>query len=708
MSDARLPLSRLFDARAIALVGASEKSMWTRLMVENHRLFGFDSRLHLVNPRSASVFGHATSPSCAAIGDRVDVAYIAVPRAATRDALEDAAAAGIPFALILTSGYAEVGDAGRRDQDELAEFARAHGITLVGPNCLGYINLARRTGITAMVPMLPLVAGGLAIVSQSGSTTIEIMNFAQQQGAGYCFAIALGNEAMLDCAAVMEYLIDLPEAKCIVMFLETIRDPQAFVAAARRAREHGKPVVLVKLGRNALSSAVAQSHTGALVGDDRLFDAMCHRHGLIRVPTVEHAISTAQVAASTGPLERAGVALVSISGGACGLMADLAEDLGLTLPVFSDETCAALRTVMAEYGAIHNPFDLTGAAVQNPGMYTRILDIVSRDPGVGLVAAVNTLPIDAANDRNPPARAAILQGLKESRVPGGIVSHCFRPVTAYGRDVIERESIPFVVGGFEQALRAFANVAWWSQRLRCESAVAGASSVPTALPAGARPQSEHATLAWLAHCGVPVIPTQLARSAAEAVACAARLNAPVALKIASPDIAHKTEAGGVMLGLKDALAVSAAFAQIMANVRQHAPAARIDGVLVVPMRERPLELLVGTLRDPQWGPALVIGLGGIWTEALKDTCTRLLPVTAEEAIDMLQSLRAAPLFKGFRGAPATDLPALAQVIARIGDAALALGPQLESLEVNPLVVDGSRIEALDALAVWSDSGTSAA
>jgi acyl-CoA synthetase (NDP forming) len=701
-------LQRLFDARAIALVGASEKSLWTKLMVDNHRAYGFDARLYLVNPRSESVFGQTTAPSCAAIEDRIDVAYLALPRAAVLDALADVAAAGIPFAMILASGYAEVGAAGRREQETLVEFARARGITLLGPNCLGFVNLASRTGVTAMVPMLPLVEGGIAIVSQSGSTTGEIMNFAQQQGAGYCFAIAMGNEAMLDCAAVMEHLIDRPEVKCIVLFLETIRDPRAFVAAATRARACAKPIVLLKLGRNALSSAVAQSHTGAMVGDDRMFDAMCRRHGLIRVPTVEHAIATAQVVVATGPLKKTGIAVVSISGGACGLLADLAQDQGVELPPFAAQTQQALRALMSDYGAIHNPFDVTGAAVQNPEMYAQILSVVSRDPSIGLVAAVNTLPASAAHDRNPAVRAAILRGLKQSACAGGIVSQCLRPMSDYARDIVERESIPFVVGGFEHALRAFANVAWWSTELQ---AVQHGTSTQVAADSGtaggtlAQPSSERETLEYLSSFGIPVIPVRLARSAGEAVAVADALACAVALKIASPDVAHKTEAGGVRLDVQGKDAVAQAYEDILAAVRERAPQARIDGVLVAPMRKRPLELLVGTQRDPQWGPALLVGLGGIWAEALKDTCLRMLPVTEAEVIEMLESLRAAPLFRGFRGAPATDLQLVARVIVRIAQAALALGPSLDSLEVNPLVVDGGSVEVLDALAVWRRTET---
>jgi acyl-CoA synthetase (NDP forming) len=696
-------LRRLFDARAMALVGASEKSMWTKLMLDNHRSYGFESRLHLVHPRGETVFGQVAAPSCAAIEDSIDVAYVAVPRVAILDALADVAAAGIPFAMILSSGYAEVGDAGRRDQDALVAFARARGVTLLGPNCLGFVNLARRTGVTAMVPMLPIVHGGIAIVSQSGSSTGEMMNFAQQQGAGCCFAMAMGNEAMVDCAAVMEHLIDMPEAKCIVMFLETIRDPQAFVAAAARARAAAKPIVLLKLGRNALSSAVAQSHTGAMVGDDRMFDAMCRRHGLIRVPTVEYAIATAQVLVATGPLKKTGIAVVSISGGACGLLADLAQDHGVELPPFAAQTQQELRALMSDYGAMHNPFDVTGAAVQNPEMYAQILAAVSRDPSIGLVAAVNNLPVSAAHDHSPAVRAAIVRGLQQGACAGGIVSQCLRPMGDYARQIVQRESIPFVVGGFEHALRAFANVAWWSAQLRSAPHGTAAPVVAddgTAGNTAAQPGSERETLDYLRGFGIPVIPVRLARSAGDAVAAAEALACAVALKIASPDVAHKTEAGGVRLDVQGKEAVAHAYEDILAAVRSYAPQARIDGVLIAPMRSRPLELLVGTHRDPQWGPAILVGLGGIWAEALKDTSMRMLPITESEAIEMLESLRAAPLFKGFRGAPATDLQAVARVVVRIAEAALALGPGLDSLEVNPLVIDGSRVEVLDALAVW--------
>lgn len=688
-------LARLFRARHIALVGASAKSSWTQKILENHKRYGFTSTLHLVNRRAEPVLGRSTTATCAAIEAQVDVAYLSVPRAGMMDALKDVAEARIPYAIMLTSGFAEIGEEGRREQEVLVQFARANGIAFLGPNCLGFVNHDAHTGITAIPPVLPLIPGRIGIISQSGYAANEMMSFGQQQNIGYSFSCATGNEAMVECSEIMEYLVDDDAVDSIVLFLEAIRDPSGFVAAAERARCKGKPVVVVKLGRNELSSAVAMSHTGGLVGDDTVFDAVCDRYGIVRCATLDEAVTTANLIGSIGPITKPGVGFISISGGTCGLIADLAQEHGVSLPAFTDETKAQLGNVMAEYGATHNPFDITGAAVHQPELFEKAISVIAKDPQIGMLAVVHTLPPSVDVDPSKVARASMAKGLRESGLPGGLISQCMRPVSPYARQMLTDDPVAFAIGGFELALRAMSKLWWWSQRRNSTRATTSVLA-----PQGPRPTSERETLAFLGQSGVPVIPVRLAKSPDDASTIAAEIGGAVVMKIASPDIAHKTDIGGVKLGIVGADAARSAYAEIMASVGRHAPDAHIDGVLVVPMRHSAFELLVGTHNDPLWGPSIMVGLGGIWVEALKDTRMRLLPVTPAEVVEMLESLRAAPLLKGSRGSKPADLAALSTAIAQIGDAALALGPDLQSLEVNPLRCNGSEVEALDALAVW--------
>jgi acyl-CoA synthetase (NDP forming) len=407
-------------------------------------------------------------------------------------------------------------------------------------------------------------------------------------------------------------------------------------------------------------------------------------------------VVTAGLLAHTGPLSTPGVGIVSISGGACTLIADRAATHGMSLPAFSEMTCARLREAVPGPGEPLNPFDITGVAVRDPALFERVLAAIGEDPEIGFVGCVYSMPWNEKWEQ-VPAIEAIGRALSRMNKPAAMLNQTLRPLTAKSREIMAATGVPAVFGGVEAVVGALGRISRWSARLEEGTAVPRAPVEAS----GLRPEGERAVLDYLAARGVPVIPAKLARTRDEAVDFAATLGTPVALKIASPDIAHKTDVGGVQLDLQGAAAVGAAFDAILASVRAAKPEAKLDGVLVSPMRRDGLEILVGTVRDPQWGLTLAVGLGGVWVEALADTQLRLLPVTPGEAREMLTGLRAAKLLQGFRGTPAVDLDRLAEVIAAIGDSALALGDSLETLEVNPLWVRGDEIEALDALAVWA-------
>lgn len=701
-------LRSLFNARSIALVGATEKSAWCHILMHGLRSHGYTGGVHLVNPKGGEIFQQTAATSCAAIGAPVDLAVFMVPAAALEDALLDAARAGIRNAVVLTSGFSELGAEGAERQRRLADVARANGMALLGPNSLGFINFAANVPAMVIPPQRPVLKGGVAVVSQSGATAQAVASFAHQQNVGLSHLVALGNEATVGMAEVVDVLVEEESVKAIALFVETIRDSAGLIAVAGRALQAKKPIVVLKVGTAELTAKVAQAHTGALVGDDRVFDAACRQLGMIRVRSMEEMVVTANLLAHTGPIATRGLAVVSISGGACEMVADAAGEFGVALPPFAPATLESLRGALSELGAsTHNPLDVTGAAVAKPEMFRAVLAAAGADPAVGLVAAVYGLPSasNAVSARNGEALGHIAAGLAATGKPGFLLTQTLQPIDETSRRVMAEAGLTLATGGLRAAMQAVGHAFRWSQR--CEqgphrSVRAGDPQVPAL--ASARPAGERATLDFLRDRGVPVIPATVATTADEAVAAARAVGGdPVVLKIASPDIAHKTEAGGVLLDLQGDAAVADGFRRILGNVRAAAPDARIDGVIVSPMRPKGTELFVGVARDPQWGLALAVALGGVWVEALQDSSLRLLPVDRDAVVAMFGELRAAAILRGYRGSAGIDLEAVAEVVVRIGEAAAALGPDLASLEVNPLYVgpDG-RVECLDALALWSD------
>lgn len=689
-------LERLFRPRSVVLVGASDKSLWSQLLDRNFVATGFQGPVHLVNKRGAPAHGRPAHTSCRELPEVPDLAYVFVPGEAVAEAVTDAAAAGIRFIVLLTSGFAEAGEDGRSRQEAIVKLVRSYGATIMGPNCLGFVNYTAGIAVTPMLVVKNPLLGAVSIVSQSGQTAAVLADFAQQQGVGISHVIASGNEADLDTARIVDHLLDGEETRVVVMFVESIRDPERFKRIAREARERKKALVVLKVGRTPLSAKLAQAHTGSVTGDDRIFDAVCRQYNVVRVTTPEDAIVTAGLLARTGPISGS-IAAVSISGGGCEIMADCADVAGLELPPFSEATAAKLRAVASDYGAVMNPLDVTGAAVRDPTLFEKLLGILAEDPSIGFTACIFDLARSEADFGNEQMLGCIGRGLAACSPPGVMMNQSLRPITAYSRALMSRCGIPQVIGGIDHAVRAMKQLVDWSAGLHAPPP----PEAPAQVSGGARPQSELDTIAYLAGRGVPVVPMHCARSAAEAAQFAAAAGGPVALKIASPDIQHKSDIGGVRLGVQGEEAAAAAFDGIMASVRAAKPEARIDGCIVAPMRSGGVELFVGIARS-HWGPVIVAGLGGVFMEVLADTSMRLLPITAGDARQMLDELRGRKLLYGYRGAPAVDLDAAARALRAIGDAALALGPELVALEVNPLFARGDRIEALDALAVWDD------
>jgi acyl-CoA synthetase (NDP forming) len=699
-------LDGLLRARSIALVCASERSAWSSGAFANFGQLGFDGRLHAVNPKGGRIHGLSAATSCRAIGQQVDAALLMVPAHAIAEAFDDMRAAGVCNAVILTSGFAEMSTDGKQHQAELAALARQHHINLLGPNCLGFINYVDRVPLWT-INLPTRLAGNVALVSQSGATASHIAEFAGRQGVGLSYLVSTGNEADLNIARVLDYLVDDPATQVICLFLETTRDTATLALAAQRALAMGKPIIALKIGSSAVTAKVAQAHTGSLVGDDRVFDAACRQLGIIRVASVDDMVATAGLLARLRPRARSRLGALAISGGICESTADRADALGLELAELAPATQAALRQVMPSFGTPHNPLDITGAAILEPALFAHSSRALGADPGIDLLTCLYDVPTTAHHAFGEQVVAQIGLAFSSIDTPAVLLSVTPQQMTEHTRRLIDTHKLNYLPAGLDRGLAAVARSQWWAVQRDLAATNGRSPQQPQPQPVASSPplplllQSERQVLDFLASRGVPVVPAHIATDAAQADSFAHRFNGPLAMKIASPDIAHKSDVGGVRLQVS-ANDAGRVYRQIRADVASHCPDARIDGVIVSPMREHGVELLVGIVRDPQWGLVLAVGLGGIWVELLKDTSLRLLPVTPDQVLTMLGELRATRLLDGYRGGPRIDRQQLAQVIARIGDAAFALGPELASLEINPLLATATRIEALDGLVLWNE------
>lgn len=697
MSDGRQDsgaVSALLSPRSIVVVGASERSRWSSALLANLTDHGYRGPLHLVNPRGAPVDGRPTAPDCASLGEQVDLGVVVVPAPAVPDAVAGLADAGVGSAVVLTSGFAEVGDGGARLQDEVVRAASGAGVRMLGPNSLGFMNLAG--GIVAWSARVRIPSGsdGVGLVSQSGATAYFLAELAHTQDVGLSHVVATGNEADLDGAAVVEYLVDDPGTRAIAVFVEAVRHPQRFAAAAEAARAAGKPMVVLKVGASEATSRAALAHTGALVGDDRVFDGVCARHGILRAHSLEELLTTADVLGRTGRLGPGGLGVVSNSGGVCEIAADAAARLGVDLPEVPARVTPRLRDALPGYATAHNPLDLTGGvSPQGCG------EIVGALAASGAYAALLMAfyPADAAVE-DPRLRsiyAHVAEAMRASPVPAFLVSYTPGTLGEREREFLDEVGMPYLACGLDRALTGLAGAFAWS---RLELPATAVVPAPRA-PIEERPVGELLLLDLMDAEGLPTVPRTLAVDEESAVAAARTLGGRVALKIAATGIGHKTEIGGIALGVEGDDEIAGAFRRVRAAGRGHGP---VDGVLVAPMREGGVELLVGATTDPVWGPTLTVGVGGVWVEVLADVAVRPLPVTPDEARDMLLGLRGARMLTGHRGATPVDLGLLAATVAGIGDLALRLGPDLAALDVNPLWVHGGRVEALDALAVWHE------
>jgi acyl-CoA synthetase (NDP forming) len=704
-------LGEFFAPRSLALVGASDTSGWARFVMAAGDAVGYTGPLIPVHPVHPTAFGRPAVRSLRDLDEPPDLAFILVPTQAVPDVIDDAAATGVRNAVVLASGYRETGDAGRALEDQLAARAAKAGVLLLGPNCLGFLNATRRVAPFSLAVPLPVRAGPVGVALHSGALSGVVLAFARSHAIGISLLTSMGNEAMIAVPDVLDYFVADPDTKVICLFLEEISDPPAFARAARRADEAGKPIVVLKAGSSPAGQQAALAHTGSVAGDDAVVDAVLRQLNVIRVHSIEELLTTGALLGyhRTPAGRRAGV--LSASGGACDIIADRASEEGLAIPPFAPATTQALAPLLPPFAAARNPLDVTGYFLANRRtsaltVVDHALDVLVDDPGLDVVVLQGiTLPdTRPENERLADTieeRVGWLgRRIATAPVPVIPMAATCVDIGPYARELFGRHGVQ-LLGGMDLGLRAVGHAVRWRERrgrVRAELRPPATGPADGGAAGGILAWPETRARQLLAEAGVPVVPGELVRSAAEAAEAAERAGLPVALKVVSAQIMHKSDIGAVALGLRTPGEVRAGYHRVRAAA-EAVPGASIDGVLVTTMRPGGVELLAGVTIDPLFGPVLAVGLGGVWVEILRDTSLRVLPAGVAEVRDMLGELRGLPLLRGARGTPPADLDRLAEVIARIGQAALSLNGALQALEVNPLWVHGDQVEALDALVV---------
>ena len=692
-------LDRLLRPNSVAIVGASDKpGALGAAVLANLERQGFAGDIHLVNPKREAIGGRACVPTVAALPEGVDVAVLAIPRAGVVETMRALGERRAGAAVIFSAGFAEGGEAGLAEQREIARIADEAGMVVEGPNCLGLVNFVDGVPLT-FVELPGTRLGdrpGIGIVSQSGAMAAVLGVTLLSRAVGLSFSISTGNEAASGVEDYVAHLVDDPHTHVLALIVEQFRKPGAFLAAAARARAAGKPIVLLHPGRSAAARASAATHTGALAGDHQLMATKVRHAGVILVETLEELGDVAEMLLRSPNLReaKAGSAVLCESGAYKALTLDLAEREGLPLPALDDADSPALRAAMPDFVPVSNPLDITAQGLVDPDLYRRTLAALLEDARFGSIligiiqtdaatAALKFPPILGAIEALRPAKPIVLAGLDEgAAVPPEYVAR----LRALGVSYFPSS---------ERAVRALARIrgATGSGRDRTAAAPLG---LPAPLAAGTVP--EYRAKAALGAIGIPFPRGALARDAEEAVRIADGLGYPVVLKAQSSALSHKSDAGGVIVGPADADAVRAAWRRMQHEVAAHMPGISLDGILVEAMGARGLELIVGARNDPDWGPVLLVGMGGIQAEVLKDVRLLAPDLTEEEIASEIGLLASAPLLHGFRGAPPRDVAAVAALVARLGRL-VATEPSIREIDLNPVVVypQGQGAVALDAL-----------
>ena len=702
-TDAQLAsIDKMLNPSSVAVVGATPRMQYGGRFLNAMLKAQERVNVYPVNPRYDEIMGVQSYPSVSDLPEAPDLVGIVVPYHQVLNVLQESHDKGAKSAIVISAGFSERDLDDRRDlQAEVGAFARESGLRICGPNCLGVANVQADIWPSASSRGSDGLSGPIGLVCQSGASAFgPFLTRAVEEGIGLSHIISTGNEADLDFCDFARYLLDQDSVRVIAGFVEGFKDARKLIEVARIAADRGKPIVLIKIGRSDLGSRAARSHTAALTGSDALYDEIFAQYGITRVQDYDELLEVSQLLAHTAKPVQPGVAVVSHSGGISSLTADMCGQAGLDLPPLTDEARDGINDVLKGFGWAANPSDVTGFA--NSDSFPEIMRHMSEQPHIGTLV-VASAGSDAQAEQVIAQRDSSERGL-------AFLWTGTRSATA-GLSMLKEARIPvfYVPDKLALGLKTLLSYHdWRGKRLSAgfgegpglsvnqEQAVANLRKLGRA--SFSESESKQLIGAW----NVPVAREISVADAVAAIQAAEEIGYPVALKVDSPDILHKTEAGVIRLGLNDSKQVTAAYDQVMSNAGQADPEAAINGVLVQEMVTGGVEVIVGVSYDEQLGPVLLFGTGGVTVEVYNDVALRHCPITRPEAYEMIDQVKGSRLLKGFRGSAPADVSALADVLVSISQMAYHLEGTLSELDINPLMVlpEGQGVKAVDALALF--------
>ncbi len=687
-------LARLLNPRSVAVIGASDDALRIGGRPISYMLGqGYQGKIFPVNPNRSTVQGLTSYPSVAALPETPDVAIIIVPASLALESVTALAARGTAAAILFSSGFAETGPEGAAAERQLVAAAHAHGMRLIGPNSLGLINPRTRfygsfaTGVELGFP----TPGHVAIISQSGAYGAHLMAVATANNIGLSALVMTGNEADLTVGDILQMMVDDPETHVIAMYSEGIKEAPVLVEALEAARRARKPVIMMKVGRSAVGSAAAKSHTASIAGDDNVTDAVLAELGVVRVHSTEQLLDIARLATRGVFPPNNTLGVITVSGGAGVIISDAAEAVGLPMPEMPEASQARLLKLLP-FAAPRNPVDVTAQYLNEMSLVSTFTEALIEEGGYTSILGFFTYTGGAASIA-PRLREQLK--IVRAKHPDCIF---VLSILASREQVRQYEQDGFTV--YEDPGRAVFAIEAMGRFGRAFAAQPGlpAPAIPDVnLPKHALSEAQAKEL--LATAGIPSAPESVVLTPDAAVVVAEQLGYPVVMKIVSPDILHKSEIGGVLLGVSDQAGVKAGFDLLMQRARNAVPHAKLDGVLVAKQLSGGVECILGIHRDPVFGPIAMFGLGGIFVEVLQDVVLHRCPFGEDVAEKMIRSIRGAPLLLGARGRLPVDVKALARMLSRLSAFAAAAGPRLQSIDLNPVLAmpQGEGAYAVDAV-----------
>lgn len=694
-----MDLTPLLSPRSVAIIGASQKGGRATGAVRNLLELGFKGGIYPVNPKYDTVLDLPCYPNLDAIPEPVDLVAIGIPSEQIFPVLDEAHRKRARAAVIFASGFGEAGEAGRQRQAELEAFAQRTGMLICGPNCLGVINFRDRSAGYSSTSPKNVVAGDVAIVSQSGTIVVALVR--SLRGIGFSHMISCGNEAGVSSSDYLRYLVDDPSVKVLGAFLEDIKKPETFIEAAETARRTGKPLIVVKTGRSELGKAASLAHTGSLAGSYEVQRGLFRQKGVVHCDDLDEWIEAIEIFRYARAPKAAGIGLIGLSGGENALALDHAAEIGLTFPALSPAGKQRLSEILPWYARPENPVDATGAMGNDPDIFRKSLEVLVDEPDIGVIAISQDNP--AHFDVSVAAAAA--QVSRKSTKPLIYFSNVSGPYRTEVQETLRNAGVPYLQGVREslKAIKAFTEYHLGSsgnQVYREPSLDTKRRATATAILANAGPTlTEDVAKSLLELYGFPVVSERLTTSGEEAARAAEELGFPAVAKVVSPDIAHKAAIGGVRLGLRTREDVRSAVEDMREGISKLRPAARINGFVVQPMLPDGIEVILGVKRDHQFGGTIVFGLGGIFVEAVRQFSVRVAPISDTDAKEMVKEVPALGNIVRKFSSSLDISPLVAPLLLKLSDLAIELKDEIEEIDINPIILDPreSKATVVDAL-----------